>query len=85
MLSWALVGRAMGPGARDLKTPASSFKEELIVDGIFPESKAGKKLFKEFVDYTTERGQDELMHSAVFKGTDNTKEKRARVYLPKEK
>lgn len=69
---------------RSLKNPESDFREELVVDGKFPTSQAGKKLLKEFIDYTKARGPGELMHSPVFKGTNNTKEKRAREYLPKE-
>jgi len=68
--------------ARSLATPTEPFKEELVVDGKFPASEAGKELWKEFVDYTMARGPDELMHAAVFKGTDNTKEKRAQEYVP---
>jgi hypothetical protein len=62
--------------------PLITFKEEKIKEGEFPTSKAGKKFFKEFINYTKARGPSELMHSAVFKGTDNSKEKRAREYLP---
>ena len=79
------VYKELPKGARSLKTPETDFKEELVVDGKFPESEAGKKLFKEFIDYTAQKGPGELMHSAVFKGTDNTKEKLAREYLSKEK
>ena len=79
------VYKELPTGARTLKTPEASFKEEPVTDGTFPESEAGKKLFKEFVDYTTARGPDELMHAAVFKGTNTTKEKRVREYLPKGK
>ncbi len=57
-------------------------KEELVVDGEFPESEAGKELFKEFVDYTAANGPGELMHAAVFRGNGNhDREKRAREYV----
>ncbi len=79
------VYKKLPTGARNLDTPAAIFKEALVVDGKFPTSEAGKKLLKEFIDYTAQEGPGELMHSAVFKGTDTTKEKRARDYLPKEK
>ena len=58
------------------------FKEELIVDDRFPESKAGQKLLKEFAEYTAAPGAGELMHSAVFQGNGNhDNEKRAREYV----
>jgi len=76
------VYKKLPTDARRLDMPTASFKEELVVDGIFPRRKAGRKLFKEFVDYTKASGKDELMHAAVFKGTNTAKEKRARDYLP---
>jgi len=79
------VYKKLPADARRLDTPAAAFKEELVVDGEFPTSEAGRRLFEEFIDYTKARGKGELMHAAVFKGTDMEKEKRARDYLPKER
>lgn len=79
------VYKKLPTGARSLKAPAIAFAEELVVDGNFPKRKADRRLFKEFVDYTKASGPDELMHAAVFKGTDTKKERRARYYLPKDK
>ena len=68
--------------ARKSENPTTVFKEELIADGRFPESRAGKKLLKEFADYTAAPGPGELMHSAVFQGSGNhDNEKRAREYV----
>lgn len=76
------VYKELPTGARTFENPAGRFKEELVVDGQFPESKAGKKLLKEFAEYTATPGSGELMHAAVFKSNGNhDKEKRARDYV----
>ena len=68
--------------APTLQTPQIDFKEETIKQEKFPTSEEGKKFFKEFIDYTNARGPYEFMHAPVFKGTDNSKAKRAMEYLP---
>jgi len=68
--------------ARTFADPAARFNEELIVDGKFPESAAGKKLLNEFAEYTAAPGLGELIHSAVFHGDGNhDNEKRAHEYV----
>jgi len=76
------VYKKLPTDARTFENPAAPFKEELIVGGEFPGSEAGKKLLKEFADYTAATGPGELMHAAVFRSNGNhDKEKRAREYV----
>ena len=75
------VYKELPTDGRTFENPVVRFKEERVAAGQFPESKAGQKLLKEFADYTARPGEDELMHAAVFKGTDMSKEKRARDYV----
>ena len=75
------VYKKLPTGARISENPTVPFRERPVVGGLFPESEAGKALLREFVDYTAAPGPGELMHSAVFRGTDNSKEKRAREYV----
>ncbi len=75
------VFKELPNNARSSGYPQSLFKEEWVTAGTFPQSKAGKKLMKEFEAYIAIPGPGEMMHSAVFKGTDNSKQKRAREYV----
>jgi len=75
------VYKELPSNGRSSENPQSVFKEEWVSAGEFPESKEGKKLMKEFEAYVSEPGFGEMMSSAVFKGTDNSKQKRAREYV----
>jgi len=67
---------------RTFDNPIVRFKEVPVAESRFPESEAGKKLLKEFADYTAAPGPGELMHAAVFRGDGNhDREKRAREYV----
>jgi len=75
------VYKELPSDGRTFENPVARFKEVPVAEGRFPESEAGQKLLKEFADYTARPGDDELMHAAVFRGTDMSKEKRARDYV----
>ncbi len=56
--------------ARSYENPAFVFKEEVVLDGQFPQGGRGAKLFEEFTEYIQGAGADELRESAVFNGAD---------------
>lgn len=64
-----------------LNRPAEAFMEKPVIDGSFPSTERGRQVFEDFVKYTKTPGSGELMHAAVFQGTDTTQEKRAREYF----
>ena len=67
--------------ARSYENPTFVFKEEVILDGQFPEAGRGAEFFEEFVEYIQGAGADELRESAVFNDGDakNLKPVRDRV------
>ncbi len=56
--------------ARSIENPVSVFKEEVVLDGQFPEEGRGAEFLKEFVTYIQGAGADELRESPVFNATD---------------
>lgn len=76
------VYKQLPTDARNFENPVLPFKEQTVVAGEFPESDAGQKLLKDFVEYTAAPGPGELMHAAVFHSDGNhDDEKRAREYV----
>jgi arylsulfatase B len=76
------VYKQLPTDARNFENPVLPFKEQTVVAGEFPESDAGQKLLKDFVEYTAAPGSGELMHAAVFHSDGNhDDEKRAREYV----
>jgi arylsulfatase A-like enzyme len=76
------VYKQLPTDARNFENPVLPFKEQTVVAGEFPESDAGQKLLKDFVEYTSATGPGELMHAAVFHSNGNhDDEKRAREYV----
>ncbi len=71
-----------GLGLGLLATAAGLGVAELVVGLVEGSSSPVVPVGQEFIDYTNVRGAGELMHNAVFDGTDTTNEKRAREYLP---
>lgn len=64
--------------ARSYENPAFVFKEEVVLDGQFPEAGRGAKFFEEFIEYIQGAGADELRESAVFNPSDENKLKPVR-------
>ena len=76
------VYKQLPTDARNFENPVLPFKEQTVVAGEFPESDAGQKLLKDFVEYTAATGPGELMNAAVFHSNGNhDDEKRAREYV----
>ena len=69
--------------ARSYENPAFVLKEEVVLDGQFPEAGRGAEFFEEFIEYIQGTGADELRESAVFNPSDasNLKPVRERVVI----
>jgi arylsulfatase B len=75
------VYKELPTGPRTFESPAAGFKENLIIDGQFPNSGRGKEVLEEFSEYVQGAGADELMHAAVFRTPDSKNIRPAREYV----